>query len=539
MYVKASNPDIYDAFHAVALDGDTLVVGAPGEKSASGMINGDQADNSLRGAGAAYVFVRANGVWAQQAYLKPADPREDAYFGSSVAIDGDTIAVGAYGEATGGYRAGAAYVFVRANGTWTQQARLKAPQPQPNDTFGLSLALAGDTLAVGGVRTHVFARAGQAWGHQAALAGAQPWYGASLALDARWLVIGAPYEAGTGVADVYERADGRWLRQARLLADNAEADDYFGTAVALGEQAVIVGAPGEDSVARGVGGDPGDNGAQDSGAAYVFGRSGDQWAQQAYLKASNADAGKRFGSQLAASGDWAIVAGGDDSGAVNQQGDESDTSQPQSGAAYFFRRNSDGWRQWVYQKASNTEAFDQFGGSMAMSGTTVAVSSMFESSGAAGINGDQADNSREHAGAVYLASIPQQADLAVRCYGQILAGGQAVNLGFAAPGAAVTRTFTIENRGGSLLTLTASPPVALEGGAGAISLASQPASELVPFSATSFAVRFAPPATGSYSATLVIRSDDPDSDPVRITVHGWSSAVPPIFLPLIGQRAAP
>jgi hypothetical protein len=138
-YLKASNTDSDDMFgYAVAISGDTVVVGAPYEDSAATGLNGNQMDNSVLDAGAAYVFERHAGSWAQAAYLKASNTGAADGFGYSAAIDGDTIAIGApfeAGSATGSNGnqidesspgSGAAYLFVRTSGAWAQQAYLKA-----------------------------------------------------------------------------------------------------------------------------------------------------------------------------------------------------------------------------------------------------------------------------------------------------------------------------------------------------------------------------------------------------------------------------
>ncbi|HWO19525.1 MAG TPA: FG-GAP repeat protein, partial [Kofleriaceae bacterium] len=99
--VKASNTGAGDQFGTpVALSGDTLAVGARSEASAATGVNGNQADNSASGAGAVYVFVRSGATWMQRAYVKASNPGADGYFGYSAALSGDTLAVGAYGEAS-------------------------------------------------------------------------------------------------------------------------------------------------------------------------------------------------------------------------------------------------------------------------------------------------------------------------------------------------------------------------------------------------------------------------------------------------------
>ena len=129
----------------MAVSGDTVVVGALWEDSSATGVNGNQSDNSAADAGAAYVFVRSGTTWSQQAYLKASNTGAGDYFGCSVAVSGDTVVVGAYGEdssATGvngnqsdnsATDAGAAYVFVRSGTTWSQQAYLKASNTGADD----------------------------------------------------------------------------------------------------------------------------------------------------------------------------------------------------------------------------------------------------------------------------------------------------------------------------------------------------------------------------------------------------------------------
>ena len=167
-YLKAPNAETSDAAGwAVAIDGDTIVVGAPFEDSSQTSItNGTTAssDNSASSAGAAYVFARSGSTWSQQAYLKAPNAGAGDRFGVSVAISGDTIVVGARDEdssqtsITNGTTAssdnsasgsGATYVFNRSGTTWSHKAYLKAPNGEAGDSFGQSVAIDGDTIVVG------------------------------------------------------------------------------------------------------------------------------------------------------------------------------------------------------------------------------------------------------------------------------------------------------------------------------------------------------------------------------------------------------
>lgn len=160
-YIKASNTGAGDQFgHAVALAGDTLVVGAFTESSNATGVNGTQTDNSAASAGAAYVFTRSGSTWTQQAYLKASNTGANDQFGAAVAISGDTVIVGAQTEdsSTTGINstpndlasnAGAAYVFARSGGIWRQQAYLKASNTGASDQFGHAVGISNGRIVVG------------------------------------------------------------------------------------------------------------------------------------------------------------------------------------------------------------------------------------------------------------------------------------------------------------------------------------------------------------------------------------------------------
>ncbi len=388
-YLKASNTDAGDAFgDSVSISGDTIVVGAPGESSNATGVNGDQSDNSASVAGAAYVFTRSAGVWSQEAYLKASNTDALDEFGLPVSISGETVVVGAPYEdsnATGingdqsnnsASNAGAAYVFLRSGSTWTQQAYLKASNTDAGDFFGLSVSVSGDTVVVGarwedsnatGVNgdqsdnsaskagaVYVFVRSGSTWTQQAYLkasnTGMGDNFGRSVTISGDTVVVGANGEdsnangsqgnnfaTNAGAAYVFVRSGTTWTQQAYLKASNIGAYDNFGYYVAISGDTVVVGAFGEDSNATGVNGNFGNNLSKDSGAAYVFARSGGSWMLQAYLKASNTDAGDDFGRSVAISGDTVVVgAVGESSNATGVNGDQSNNSASVAGATYVF-----------------------------------------------------------------------------------------------------------------------------------------------------------------------------------------------------------
>ncbi|MES2469413.1 MAG: FG-GAP repeat protein, partial [Verrucomicrobiota bacterium] len=182
-----------------------------------------------------------------------------------------------------------------------------------------------------------------------------------------------------------------YLKASNTGGSNPGQPDNFGFSVAVSGDTVIVGAPGEDSKATGINGNPADDSGPDSGAAYLFTRSGTMWTQQAYLKAGNTAAGDQFGLSVAVSGNTVVVGA-----------NLADNSALDAGAAYVFTRNGTEWTQQAYLKAGNTGQDDLFGSSVAVSGDTVVIGAAGEDSNAIGVNGNQADNSATYSGAAYV-----------------------------------------------------------------------------------------------------------------------------------------
>jgi hypothetical protein len=390
-YLKASNTDAEDRFGAaVAISGDTIVVGAYLESSNSNGVNFGQGNNSANSAGAAYVFVRNGTTWTQQAYLKCLNTEANDLFGWSVAISGDTVVVGAYLEDSSANTvngnmfdnsasaAGAAYVFVRNGVTWSQQAYLKASNSEALDTFGWDVDISGDTIVVS---------AEQEDSGSSGVNGEQTNNNAGQA----------------GSAYVFVRNGTTWTQQAYLKPSNNTSFDFFGHSVAISGNTIVVGAPFEDGNATGVNG-PQTDLLFESGAAYVFVRNGTAWSQQAYLKASTTTGGMdNFGDQVAISGN--IIAVGmqlEDSNATGIDGDPSNSNSPQSGAVFVFKRTGTTWAQQAYVKPLVIDSEDRFGRALAISGDLLAVAAPREDSNATGVDGDFFNNLASSAGAVWL-----------------------------------------------------------------------------------------------------------------------------------------
>ncbi len=346
-YLKASNTqaggfeneieggDQFGFSLALSADGDTLAVSAIDEDGGSPGIDGDQADNSQRSAGAVYLFGRSGDNWTQQAYVKPTNPGAGDYFGYALALtaDGDTLAVGAYDEdgSLAGtnerqdddvFGTGAVYVFDRTDNRWRQTAYLKASNAEAADSLGVAVAMSSDggTLAA------------TALDEDGAGTGINPVARPDRTAD-----------TSAGAVYVFVRGSDDWSEQAYIKASNTGAYDQFGARLSLSGDGdtLAVGAQLEDGAARGIDGPQDDDSAQEAGAVYVFTRDGGTWRQDAYVKASNAEAYDEFGGALALNRDGstlAVGARGEDSAATGVDGDRSDNTLFESGAVYIFTR---------------------------------------------------------------------------------------------------------------------------------------------------------------------------------------------------------
>lgn len=526
-YLKASNTNSGDSFGVrVAISGDTAVVGAPGEDSHATGINGDQSSNSSEGSGAVYVFTRAGNGWVQQAYLKASNTDAGDQFGSSVDIDGDTLVVGApeeKGTANGvnGNQSsnhqlfnGAAYVFRRNGEVWTQEAYLKDgvdPTDETGGSFGTDVGVSGNTV-----------------------------------------VVGAPNDDGSGVAAggayVFIRNNlGEWSSQAYLKASNAEEPDDFGYSVAIDGDLIAVGAPDEQSTATGINGNEDDNSSSYVGAVYVFGRVSSNWSQLAYLKSdfshpwenfgydvsvsgesvavgggswvhvftraettwsrearierSGPNSGDAFGESVALSGDILVVGAHDDNSAsTGVNGDKRNEGADRSGAAHVFVRSGSVWRNFNYLKASNTDGYDRFGRSVAVSGETVLVGAPDEASGSTGVNGNQRNNGAPYSGAAYVFQLgPAPAR-------PVFTGLKRFPVTFVG-GRSRPQVVRVVNAGDFSLT---DLRLSVSGKArGDFSLSQPAAKRLAPGAATKFRIWFSPRSGGKRVAELVARGNFP------------------------------
>ncbi len=434
----ASDGEAHDHFgFSVAIDGDTLLVGAFADDAHSG---------------AAYLFERNQGGsdnWGQIKKLTASDRELRDQFGNSVAIDGDTLVIGAF---TYDHRSGAVYLFERNQGgsdNWGQIKKITLPLPSLS-RLGISVAIKGDTLLIGADgdansqgAVYLFERnqgGADNWGQikKITIPDGVPFenFGRSLVIKGDTLFIGALADDKQGAVYLFERNQGgadNWGQIKKIIADDGEIGDNFGKSVAIDGDTLLVGAYRDDNY---------------QGSAYLFKRNrggSDNWGQVKKFTADDGAPDDWFGWSVAIDGDTIII---------GAQGDDDKTYN--AGAAYLFERNQDGPDNWGQVKkftASDWAADDNFGVSVTISGDTIII-------GAFNDDNDQ--------GAVYLfewQAIP------------ILSLNKTVDVSDPEVGQVVTYTFGLKNSGivsatHSVLSdtlpngLTFAGPVVIEGTTG-------------------------------------------------------------------------
>jgi hypothetical protein len=349
----AADPAADDYFgYAVATDGTTVMVGA--------IYDDDEGPPFQGNAGSVRVFETAGGVWTEVDRLEASVPDNSGYFGSAIAIDGDTAVIGSYGWEG---KIGAAYVFVREMGSWVEQAKLGDLAGSSLDNFGCSVAIDGDTVAVGAYgddnagedrgSVFVFTRSGTVWSEEAKLTlnvqVDDDWFGYRVAISGDTLVAsalepiaGPPNE--TGSAYVFNRTGSFWSEDQKLNGSGGVDDRNFGNSIQLEPGTLVIGSQRADH-----------SGLDNAGAVYVFAESGGTWTEIQKLTASDAAVDDGFGAGVALAGDTMVV--GADLASV--------ASVYRAGTAYVFEDVAGTWVEGFKLIASSPESEARLGFSVA------------------------------------------------------------------------------------------------------------------------------------------------------------------------------
>jgi uncharacterized repeat protein (TIGR01451 family) len=335
----------------VSVNGDTALIGDPGK---------------AKGQGAAYVFVAAAGGWTLQQELTASDGGAGDEFGWGVSVSGDTALIGAYGRSGS---QGAAYVFVRKGGVWSQQQELTSSDGVAQDNFGFSVSLCGDTAVVGAWRkngdqgaAYVFAGSGGVWTQQQELTASDgvpnDSFGSSVSVSGGTALIGAYNKNNNqGTAYVFGSSGGVWSQQQELNASDGMANDCFGFSVSLSWDTALIGASYKSI-----------NQNSYQGTAYLFVRNGGVWTEQKELIASDGAARDFFGYSVSLCGNTALI------GIIGG-------NRPQ-GAAYVFVGSGGTWTLQQELTASDGAANDSFGASVAVNRGAALVGAYTRNSGA-------------------------------------------------------------------------------------------------------------------------------------------------------------
>jgi len=356
--------------NAVAISGDTMIVGA--------RYDSVPLDKELQYySGAAYVYVKDGNNWVQQTRLAASTPQAGDLFGSSVAIDRDTIVVGAVGNDSideNGNAApgmGAVYIFARSGDQWQQQAKIEPEDGSKADYFGNAVAIVGERIIVGASgkdignttdtgKVYSYYRSGTKWYQSQSISASNPeknaGFGSSLDLDGPRLVVGAPSENKIGAAYIFYRIGSTWVQESKIEPNDSHSGDSFGASVSIDDETVVVGVPFADP-------DLGAGQVINAGAAYVFKKRANTWKQAEKIMVEDARAFDNFGDSVLINGKTIVV------GATGQNY----YNTLRVGSAYAFERNEGNWE--LKSRLISTDPYNEnnFGSSIAIDGELIFI----------------------------------------------------------------------------------------------------------------------------------------------------------------------
>jgi hypothetical protein len=371
---------------AVAVSGDYAAVG----------------NNPADSTGAVYLYKYTSGSWSQVQKLTASDISSNDHFGCAVAICGDWLVVGAYGEdedAAGSKTlstAGSVYIFKNDAGTWAQVQKIVASDRAAGDCFGQSVSISGSQIVVGAVNkdggagsAYVFGNTAGTWAQAQKIVAsdraAGDHFGGSVSISGKSLLVGAKDETedasggntllGAGSAYVFLNSAGTWSQTKKMVASDRAAGDHFGGSVSISGVYAVIGAADEDEDAAGA------NTVASAGSAYVFKNTAGTWAQAQKLVASDRAANDQFGASVAASGAFILV------GAAQECEDVyGGNTLSSAGSAYLFREKTGTWLQNQKIIASDRDVNERFGSAVGFSGKIGIVGTPGDAHDAAGGN---------------------------------------------------------------------------------------------------------------------------------------------------------
>lgn len=378
--ITASDRQTTDFFaQSVSIDGDYALVGAPQE-------NHNESGGANKGnAGSVYLYKNNAGTWSQISKLVASDRNNNDLFGSSVAISGDYLVVGATDEdhnevgAVLRGNAGSAYIFKNDGAdNWVQVQKIVASDRANNDRFGTSVAISGDYIVVGseGESAYVFKNNAGTWSEIKVLTSsdgiAADNFGKSVSISGDYILIGASledndvagagYESAAGSAYLFENNSDTWTEVQKIVASDRAKDDNFGHSVAISGSQLVVGAFLEDDDKDGANSLPG------AGSVYVFENNAGVWSESGKLVAPDRRGDANFGYSVGVSQNLVAVG-------AWQHGDLFE------GSMYIFEKTGGSWSDGVKKVSSSIGGLFYYGNSIAVSSTMVLTGEYNESTG--------------------------------------------------------------------------------------------------------------------------------------------------------------
>jgi hypothetical protein len=304
------------------------------------------------------------------AHITVPDAADGSRLGSAVSIDHDTLVIGAPDDDAAGPFAGSVFVYTRSGTSWKKQSTLLGPKTTGYRSFGESVSISRNVIVIGAPfdgpngntrgAAYVYIRTGNKWSLQATLtpsdAADNQQFGTAVAIDDNVIVVGAfldsTVQTNAGAAYVFVRSGNAWVQRAKLRASNASAYAFFGSSVAVSGANIVVGSPTSET-------------------AYVFSANKTSWSQQALLTASDALEGdySAFGASVAIDHDTVVV------GAP-----EEGMYAIEAGAAYTFALKGHTWVQQKKLTAPDAKEEDEFGTAVSVLGKVIAVGAPYSGS---------------------------------------------------------------------------------------------------------------------------------------------------------------
>jgi len=345
----------------VALSTGTAVIGVPFDSS------------RIFNAGSAYVYKHRNGAWSLQQKLQASDSAPGDQYGWSIALQGDTLLIGARFDDDRGFNSGSIYAYTLTDGVWVERQKFSAPDGAVNDQYGYTISLDGDLAFIGtpfdddngfeSGSVYIYTRIAGLWTVEKKITAydGEPGdqFGWSVALSAGSALIGARFDDdeafNSGSAYLYNRTAQTWHMKQKFTASDAAVNDQFGWTVALDDQTAVIGARFND--------DMGIN----SGSAYVYTLIDKVWGQHQKLTASDGEPGNQYSWAIALNGDKLII------GAPFDNYDEA-----LSGSCYVYSRSDNGWSEQQKLTANIEVLAARYGISVALEGDMTLIGACLE-----------------------------------------------------------------------------------------------------------------------------------------------------------------